>query len=98
LDLLVQLSHELRSVTAISECSLTHLAPVLQTDLEHLSVVDRRDLDQVKVGIDEQLLVIWRLDQAEVRVEVVGEEEGEVVNELLVLVIGSRISGFDVYR
>jgi hypothetical protein len=60
------------------------LGPVLETDLEDLSFVDLRDLDEVEVGVDEHGAVRLRLEDLDVRGEEVGEEEGEVKDELLV--------------
>lgn len=41
--------------------------------------------------VDEHLLMLWRLDELEVRVQEVGEEESEVVNELLLVVVRGRV-------
>ena len=48
------------------------------------------------MSIDEQVLVFRVLDQSKMVIKVVGEEEGEIVDELLVFIIGAGIGCFDV--
>jgi hypothetical protein len=79
LDLLVQLADE--------------LSPVLEADLKDLALLNLRNLDEIKVRIEQKLLVLLVLDELEVLAEEVREEESEVVDELLVgigrLVVGA---------
>lgn len=60
------------------------LGPVLEADLEHLALLDLRDLDEVQVRVEEDVAVLGRLEDGDVRREEVGEEQGEVEDELLV--------------
>lgn len=75
---------------------MTHLAPVFQADLENFSIVDCRDLDQIQVGVDQQILVLRVFNKTQVVIEVVGEEEGQVVDELLIFVVCASIGSFDI--
>ena len=72
------------------------LCPVLEADLEDLSLLDLGDLDEVEVCVEEELLVLLVLDQLEVLAEEVGEEQREVEHELLVLVLRLVVCSGDV--
>ena len=72
------------------------LCPVLETDLEHLTLLDLGDLDEVQVRVEEELLVLVVLDQLEVLAQKVGEEQREVEHELLVLVLRLVVRASDV--
>ena len=43
-----------------------HLGPVFQTDLEDFTIIYCRNLDQVQMCVDQQLLVLGILDEAQV--------------------------------
>jgi hypothetical protein len=63
-----------------------HLSPVFKTDFEDLSVVNCRNLDQVVMGVQEEVLHIVALDQTKMDAQKVSQEEGQVVDELLLVV------------
>ena len=73
-----------------------HLGPILQTYLEYLPVIHSRYFDEIQVSVDEKFSVLRGFYQAKMTVKEVCEEESEVVDELLILVIGSLISCGDI--
>lgn len=70
--------------------------PVLEADLEDLALLDLRDLDQVQMRVQEYVAMARRLEDGDVGGEEVGEEEGEVQDELLIRVGRVLVGAGDV--
>lgn len=71
---------------SFGQCS-SHLAPIFETDLEDLSIVNAGNLDQIQVRVDIELSVLVILDETEVGVKEVAKEECEILDELLILIV-----------
>ena len=74
------------------------LAPVLEADFEDLSLSDLRNLDKVKMGVEEDILVLWILDKTKVGVQEVGEEQGKVENQFLLGIAAGLVCSCDIYQ
>lgn len=86
-------------VVCVGERGVLHLrvkvrdetGPVLETDLEDVAVVDLGDLDEVEMGVEEDVVMLGHLDEGQVMGKEVGEEEREIHDQLLVCVTGCGV-------
>lgn len=82
---------------ALSVELANELGPVLEANFEDFALLDLRDLDEVEVGVEEELLVLLVLDELEVLPEEIGKEESEVEDQLLVLVLRLGVCAGDIW-
>lgn len=74
-----------------------YLCPVLQADLEHFSVVNTGDLDEIVVRVQQQRLLLWCFDEPKVNRQEIGKEHGQVRDELLVVIVGVIVCGSNIW-
>jgi hypothetical protein len=74
-----------------------YLCPVLQADLEDLSVINARNLDEIVVCVQQQGLLLRCFDESKVDREEVGEEHGQVRDELLIVIVGVVVGRSNIW-